>query len=210
VWDGDPSPARMGLGGILAAVREVVVWLIRALQGLAGCPRSRGACGRPWVAGAEKVLSGAPRAGCGAARGGLVSGVCEVRGLRVPAIRGAGGLVPGMCRGGVRRWCIGGPAQSAGLAVAGPPLVCVSDEVVGVLIRVGEVGFAGWLPGSGGLVAIRRSSLLLAWAGGLAAAAAVVAAAVPARSRGRGWPAASAPSRAAGSLWWRRGLPVLS
>jgi hypothetical protein len=91
------------------------------------------------------------------------------------------------------------------LAVAGPPLVCVYDEVVGVLICVGLVGSAGCLPGSGGLVAFRRSSLLLAWAGGLAAAAAV-----PARSRGRSWSAASAPTRAAGPLWWRRGLPVLA
>jgi hypothetical protein len=50
----------------------------------------------------------------------------------------------------------------------------------------------------------------LAWAGGLVAAAAVVAAAVPARSRGRGWPAASTPTRAAGPLWRWRGLPVLA
>lgn len=106
----------------------------------------------------------------------------------------------------VRWWA----ARSAGLAVAGPPLVCVYDKVVGVLIRVGLVGFAGWLPGSGGLVAFRRSSLLLAWAGGLAAAVAVVAAAVPARSRGRSWSAASAHTRAAGPLWWLRGLPVLA
>jgi hypothetical protein len=42
------------------------------------------------------------------------------------------------------------------------------------------------------------------------AAAAVVAAAVPARSRGRGWPAASTPTRAAGPLWRWRGLPVLA
>jgi hypothetical protein len=191
-WDGDPSPAWLGLGGFLVAVSAAFVWHFRPLRVLARCPRSRGACGRPWVA--------APRAGSGAARGGLDSGARGVRGLRVPAFGGAGRLVLGMCRGGVRHWCIGGPAQSAGMAVAGPPLVCVSDEVVGVLIRVGMVGSAGWLPGSGGLVAIRRSSLLLAWAGGLAAAAAVVAAAVPARSRGRGWPAASAPTRAAGPL----------
>jgi hypothetical protein len=65
---------------------------------------------------------GRPRA----ARGGLESGAREVGGLRVPAIRGAGRLVPGqrMCRGGVRRWCVGRPAQSARMAVAGPPLVC--------------------------------------------------------------------------------------
>lgn len=75
--------------------------------------------------------------------------------------------------------------------------------------RVGKVGSAGWLAGSGRPVAVHRSSLLLAWAGDLAAVAAVVAATVPPRSRGRGWPAASAPTRAAGPLRRRRGLPVL-
>lgn len=59
MWGGDPSPARLSLGGIMAAVSAAFVWHIRALRVLAGCPRSRGACGRPWVARAEKVLSGA-------------------------------------------------------------------------------------------------------------------------------------------------------
>jgi hypothetical protein len=103
VWGGDPSPARLSLGGILAAVSATFVWHIRALRVLDGCSRSRGACGRPWVAGAEKVLSGAPRAGSGAARGGLESSARGVRGLRVPAFGGVDRLVPGMCRGGVRR-----------------------------------------------------------------------------------------------------------
>jgi hypothetical protein len=31
-----------------------------------------------------------------------------------------------MNRGGGRRWCDDKPAQSAGMAVAGPPLVCGS------------------------------------------------------------------------------------
>jgi hypothetical protein len=80
--------------------------------------------------------------------------------------------------------------------------------VAGDLIRVGKARSAGWLAGSGRLVIVRRSSLL-AWAGGLATAAVVVAAAVPACSRGHGWPAASAPTRATGPLRRRRGLHVL-
>jgi hypothetical protein len=76
------------------------------------------------------------------------------------------------------------------------------------LIRIGKAGSVGCLAGSGTLVAVRRSSLLLAWAGGLAAAVAVVAVAVSARSCGRGWPAASVPTRVAGSLKRRRDLPV--
>jgi hypothetical protein len=107
--------AGQGLGGILAAKSEAFVWHIRGMRVLAGCPRSKGACGRQWVAGAETMLSVAPRAGSGAARGGLESGAREVGGLRVPTIGGAGRLVPDqrMCQSGVRRWCVGRPAQSA-------------------------------------------------------------------------------------------------
>lgn len=124
----DPSPARLGWPGPRrhpgGRVRH-----IRGMRVLVGCPRSKGACGRRWVAGAETVLSVAPRAGRDAARGGLESGAREVGGIRVPAIGGTDRLVLGqhMCRGGVQSWCVGRPVQSAIMAVAGPPLV--SDNI---------------------------------------------------------------------------------
>jgi hypothetical protein len=120
-----------------------------------------------------------------------------------PAIAGAARRKSGEQRGGRRRDC-----YFTHFPLFFHPLhSSLFPEVVGDLIHVGKAGSTGWLAGSGRLVAIRRSSLLLAWACSLAAAAAVVAAAVPTRSCGRGWPAALAPMRAAGPPWRRRGLP---
>jgi hypothetical protein len=79
VWDGDPSPARLGWPGprryFGGRVRH-----IRGLRVLARCPRSKGACGRWWVAGAETVLlvAPAPRAeGWNRVRARLAASACQ-------------------------------------------------------------------------------------------------------------------------------------
>jgi hypothetical protein len=93
-----------------------------------------------------------------------------------PAVAGAARRKSGEQRGGRRQDC-----SFTHFPLFFHPLhSSLFLEVVSDLIRVGKAGSVGWLAGSGRLVTIRCSSLLLAWAGSLAAAAAVVAAAVPA------------------------------